>query len=152
MSIQEELRAELKDAMRAKDRARLDVIRQVESEISVVKSASDFSGEVDDKLYLKVVAAYVKRMQKALKEYEAAGERGAEMVETLGFEVSYLSRWLPKMLSEQDTRALVVGAIADLGLADPKQAGRVVGHLMKDHKGKLDGGLASKIARELLEA
>ncbi len=151
MSIKEELRAELKDAMRSKDRARLDVIRQVESEISVAKSAADFSGEVDDKLYLKVVAAYVKRMKKALKEYEAAGDRGEEMVKTLGFEVSYLSRWLPTMMDEEQTRALVTQAIADLSLTDAKQAGRVVGHLMKDHKGKLDGGLASKLARELLD-
>lgn len=150
MSIQEELRAELKDAMRAKDRARLDVIRQVESEISVVKSAANFSGEVDDKLYLKVLAAYVKRMQKAVKEYEAAGDRGKEMVQSLGFEVAYLSRWLPSMMSEEETRPLVTQAIAELGLTDAKQAGRVVGHLMKDHKGKLDGGMASKLARQLL--
>ena len=116
----------------------------------MAKSASDFSGEVDDKLYLKVLGAYVKRMQKAIKEYQAAGERGAEMVQSLGFEVSYLSRWLPTMMDEQETRALVAQAIADLGLTDAGQAGRVVGHLMKDHKGKLDGGLANKLARELL--
>lgn len=152
MSIQEELRAELKDAMRGKDRPRLDVIRQVESEISVVRSAADFSGEVDDALYLKVIGAYVKRMTKAVKEYEAAGERGAEMVQKLGYEVEYLSRWLPSMLGEAETLALVQQAITDLGISDVKQAGRVIGHLMKDHKGKLDGGLASKQAREILGA
>ncbi len=150
MSIQEQLRAELKDAMRGKDRQRLDVIRQVESEVSVVRSAADFSGEVDDKLYLRVLSAYVKRMQKAMVEYEAAGERGAEMADKLRFEVEYLSRWLPTMLDEQETLALVKQAIDALGISDPKQAGRVVGHLMKDHKGKLDGALASRLARQVL--
>ncbi len=152
MSIEQQLREELKDAMRKRDQPRLDVIRQVESELSVIKSAPGFSGEADDALYLKVVGAYVKRMQKAIKEYEAAGERGAEMVEQLGFEVKYLSRWLPSMLGEEETRELVKQALNVLGISDPKQAGRVVGHLMKDHKGKLDGGLASRLAREMLSA
>jgi uncharacterized protein YqeY len=150
MSVQEELRAELKDAMRQRDQGRLDAIRQVESELSVVKSAPGFKGEVDDALYQQVIATYVKRMDKARKEYEELGERGEEMAQKLAFEVDYLSRWLPKKLSEEDTRVLVRSAIAELGVSDPKQAGKLVGHLMKSRGGELDGALVNRLAREEL--
>lgn len=150
MSIRDELRTELKQAMRDRDQPRLDVIRQVESEISVAKSAPGFSGEVDDALYLQVIASYVKKMIKAHEEYAAAGERGRELADKLAFEIDYLRRWLPSKLDEAQTRALVLEAIAELGISDPKQAGRLVGQLMKSRKDDLDGGLVNRIAREEL--
>ncbi|MFQ5968233.1 MAG: GatB/YqeY domain-containing protein [Acidimicrobiia bacterium] len=150
MTIADELQAELEDAMRAKDRARLDVIRQVRTEASIRASAPGFFGEVDDDLYQEVISSYVKKMSKARAEYEALGEAGAEMAEKLAFEVSYLDRWLPQMQDEEETRALVRGAISELGVEDPKQAGRVIGHLMKAHPGELDGGLVNRLVREEL--
>lgn len=150
MSIREELRGELKDAMRARDRRRLDVIRQVETEVSAVRSAPGFAGEVDDGVYREVIAAYVKKMDKAREEYLALGERGAEEADKLGFEVTYLGRWLPKKLGEPEVRALVREAIAELGVSDPKQAGRLVGHLMKRGIEGLDGKVVHAVARDEL--
>ena len=150
MGIQAELREELKAAMRAKDQAKLNVLRAVETEVSNAKTASGFSGEVDDALYLTVVAAYAKKMTKALKEYEGAGERGEEQAAVLRFEVDYLGRWLPKMLDEAETRELVQKTVADLGVSGAKNIGRVMGAIMKDHKGQVDGGLVKRIAGELL--
>jgi uncharacterized protein YqeY len=97
-----------------------------------------------------VIGAYVKRMRKALDEYGKLGERASEMVDKLSFEVSYLERWLPQKLDERRTRELVREAIAELGLTGPQAAGRVTGHVMKQHKDEVDGGLVSKIAREEL--
>ncbi|MCC6750203.1 MAG: GatB/YqeY domain-containing protein [Deltaproteobacteria bacterium] len=150
MSIKEALNAELKDAMRAKDQPRLNVIRQVETEISVARAAPGFKGTVDDALYLQVIAAYVKKMDKARQEYAGLGERGREQVQQLGYEITYLSRWLPTKLDEAQTRALVKQAIAELGVTDGKSIGRLVGHLMKSHKDELDGGLVNRVAREEL--
>ncbi len=152
MSIQDELKTELKSAMRERDQKRLDVVRQIETEISVAKSAPGFSGKIDDELYLSVIAAYSKKMEKAIKEFEAAGDRGREMVEKLRFEVAFLSRWLPKLLDEQATRELVVQAIAELNAAGSKDVGKVMGKIMKSHKGQVDGGLVNRLARELLSA
>ena len=59
MTIHEELAEELKDAMRSKDRPRINVIRQVETEVTVAKTAPGFTGEVDDDLYRDVISAYV---------------------------------------------------------------------------------------------
>jgi hypothetical protein len=151
MTIQQQLTAELRDAMKAKDAPRRDVIRQVQTEAATARSHPDFTGEVDDAFYEKVIASYVKKMDKSREEYTALGERGEEMADKLAFEVEYLSRWLPSKLDEEATRRLVVEAIAELGAAgDEKAAGRVTGHLMKSHGQDLDGGLVNRLVREEL--
>lgn len=151
MSIQQELAAELRDAMKAKDVRRRDVIRQIETEVATAKSQPGFSGEVDDALYQKVIASYVKKMDKTRAEYESYGERGADMAAKLAFEVEYLSQWTPKKLSEAETSELIRAAIAELGVdGDEKAAGRVTGHLMKTRGKDLDGGLVNRLVREEL--
>lgn len=150
MTIQEEMTAELRAAMKEKDALRRDAIRQVQTEVATAKSQPDFDGEVDDVLYQAVINSYVKRMEKSRDEYAALGERGEEMSDKLAFEVEYLSRWLPEKLDEESTRRLVVEAIEELGADDEKAAGRVIGHLMKSHGNDLDGGLVNRLVREEL--
>lgn len=153
MSIQEELSAELRDAMKAKDARRRDVIRQVQTEVATAKSQPDFEGEADDAFYQKVIGSYVKKMDKSRAEYSEIGGRGAAMAEKLAFEVEYLSRWLPKKLDEPATRDLVQEAIRELGVAgDEKAAGRVTGHLMKARGEDLDGAMVNQVVREELGA
>lgn len=151
MGIQEELVAELQDAMRAKDKPRSSVIRQIQTEIAVAKSASGFNGEVDDDLYRSTIVSYVKKMEKARLEFEGLGDRGAEQAAKLAYEVEYLSRWTPTLLGEDATRDIVKAAIAELGIDDPKMMGRVMGHVMKS-EAELDGGLVNKLVREELGA
>ena len=153
MTIKEELTAELRDAMRAQDAPRRDVIRQIETEVSVARSQPGFEGEADDDLYRQVIGSYVKKMDKARSEYLEMGERGEALASKLGFEVEYLSRWLPQKLDEESTRELVRSAIADLGVAgEEKAAGRVTGELMKSRGADLDGGLVNRLVREELAA
>lgn len=151
MSIRDELAAELKDAMRAQDAPRRDVIRQIESEVSLARSEPGFGGEVDDALYSRVIAGYVKKMAKAREEYEGYGERGQAMAAKLRFEIDYLSRWLPKKLDEDSTRRLVAAKVDSLGVTgDEKAAGRVIGELMREQGDELDGGLVSRLVRQHL--
>ena len=152
MTIQDELRAELKDALKTSDRNRKDVIRAIETEVSRAKAEPSFEGDIDDDLYRTVIGSYVKKMTKARHEYDELGDRGEEMSVKLGFEIEYLSRWLPKQLDEAATKDLVFQAITELSAADPKQAGKVVGHIMKDHKDEVDGGLVNRLVREALGA
>ena len=151
MSIHDELAAELKDAMRSKDRPRINVIRQVETEVTVAKTAPGFRGEVDDHLYLQVIGSYVKKMDKARREYEAAGERGRDNAAKLAYEIEYLQRWLPTTLSEEETRALVRRAVAETGATEPKQTGMVIGIVMKSGAA-VDGATVSRLVREELGA
>jgi uncharacterized protein YqeY len=151
MSIHDDLRSELKDALRARDRARLDVIRQIETEVARVRSEPGFEGDVDDAVYGKVIAAYIKRMDKARREYVEAGERGKPLADKLAFEIDYLGRWLPSRLGEEETRRLVDDAIDELGASAPGDAGKVVGHVMRAHGDAVDGALVNRLAREALD-
>ena len=149
MGIQEELVAELVDAMKARDKPRTSVIRQVQTEIAVARSAPGFKGEIDDDLYKATIVSYVKKMEKARLEFEALGERGAEQASKLAYEVEYLSRWTPNLPGEAETREIVKSAIVELGVDDPKMMGRVMGHIMKMGV-ELDGGLVNRLVREEL--
>jgi uncharacterized protein YqeY len=151
MTIAEQLSEELKSAIKAGDGPRRDVIRQVQTEVATARSQPDFHGDVDDAFYQRIIASYVKKMDKSRQEYGEMGERGRPMAEKLAYEVQYLSRWLPQKLGEEDTRALVTEAIVELGAAgDEKAAGRVTGHLMKSRGDDLDGALVNRIVREEL--
>jgi len=151
MTIQEQLITELRSAMKEKDAPRRDVIRQVQTEVAIAKSQPEFTDEVDDAFYRKVIASYVKKMDKSREEYAALGERGEEMADKLAFEVEYLSQWLPTKLDEPQTRRLVAAAVEELGVSgDEKAAGRVTGHLMKNHGEDLDGSLVIRLVRKEL--
>jgi uncharacterized protein YqeY len=149
MRIQEQLAADRIAAMKSGDKATVSVVRQIDSEVALAKSAPGFEGEVDDDLYLATIAAYVKKMDKARSEYESLGERGLSQVEGLSFEIEYLSQFLPESLSEEDTRTLVRQTIAELGVDDPKMKGRVIGAVMQAGEG-LDGALVARLAGEEL--
>ena len=147
----EQLSQELKDAMKSKDVDRRDVIRMIEAEVSLAKSAAGFKGEVNDDLYRQVIAGYSKKMDKARAEYVDLGSRGEEMARKLAWEVTYLSQWLPTKLDEASTEALVRETISALGVAgDSKAAGRVIGQIMKNHKDEVDGGLVNRLVSAAL--
>jgi len=149
MSIEQELDDELKDALRSKDRARLDVIRQIRTEVAKAAAEPKAADEDSDARHTRIIRSYVKKMDKAREEYAGYGERGTDMVAKLAFETDYLGKWLPDEPSAADVEAIVADAISAAGVDDPKQAGRVIGSIMKEHQG-LDGGLVNKLVREAL--
>jgi uncharacterized protein YqeY len=151
MSIQEQLIADQRTAMKTGDRPTLNVIRQIQTEVSQAKSAPGFEGDVDDDLYVATIGTYVKRMDKARIEYEGFGGRGREQAEKLAFEIEYLSRFLPVTLGEEDTRAIVRRTIDEIGADDPKMAGRVIGAVMKSNDG-LDGSLVARLVGDELSS
>ena len=146
MSIEQELSDELKDALRAGDAKRKNAIRAIQTEAARAKSEPGFGGDTDDAFFEKISLP----CDIAGGEPEAASG-GQEMAAKLGFEVEYLGRWLPQLLDEEATLELVKGAIEQLGASDPKEAGKVVGFVMKSHKGEVDGGLVNRLVRAELE-
>jgi uncharacterized protein YqeY len=150
MPIEQELNDTLKGAMRDKDQATLDVVRMLKSKIGERRTAKGFSGTVDDALLVEVIGAYRKQMQKALEEYDKLGERGREQAEKLRFEIEFCGRYLPATMGEDELRKLVAERVAALGVSDPKQVGRVVGDVMKTHKGQVEAADVKRIAEELL--
>ncbi len=150
MRIEEDLQAELVKAMKARDALTLNVVRQIRSRVKEATTARGFEGEVDDALHLAVIQRYCKQMAKALPDYEAAGERGAAMVEQLKGELQYLEKYLPRRLDEAATRALVTEVVASTGAQDRSQMGRVMGAIMGAHRDSVDPGLVKRLVNEAL--
>ena len=140
MSLEEDLRKQLTDAPKARDQRTADTIRMIMTKVMERRTAKGFTGQVDDALYTDVIGAYKKTLQKAREEYVAAGERGAEHAAGLQWEVEFCDRFLPKGLGADEIRAAVRAAIAATGAKDVKMAGRIVGEVMKQHKGMVEAG------------
>jgi hypothetical protein len=152
MSIEAQLNDLLKDAMRAKDARTADCIRMIKTKHMERRTAAGFKGTLDDNLWLDVVAAYQKQLRKAREEYAALGERGADALPQLDFEIGFCARFLPKAAGDDEVRATVRETLARMGASDPKQAGRVMGEIMKAHKGKFDPSAVKRIVEEELAA
>jgi uncharacterized protein len=151
MALEQTLTDTLTQAIKAKDTRTADVVRMLKTKIQERRTAKGFSGEVDDALVLDVIGAYRKLLQKALAEYEKVGERGAAQAAQLRFEIEFCERYLPRTMDEAAARALVRERIAALGISDPKQAGRLVGDIMKTHRGQVEAADLKRIADELLK-
>jgi uncharacterized protein len=149
MSIAEQLGAARDAALKAGDTATVSVIRQIESEVALARTAEGFRGQVDDDLYRRTIESYVKKMDKARREYQELGDRGQAHADKLAFEIDYLSRWIPAKLDEGATRELVRSTIAELGAADPKERGAVIGAVMRSGA-EVDGTLVARLVAEEL--
>ena len=147
MALIDDLSTALKEAMKAKDKPKLDAIRQVQTEIA--KKKSEKGEDATYELVLGVISSYVKKMAKAVDEYNSLGERGAEMAEKIQFEIDFLSQWLPEQLSEEDVEKLVDEVLAELEEVDMSQMGKIIGAVMAKSDG-LDGSVVSKIVREII--
>jgi uncharacterized protein len=151
MALEQALTDTLTQAIKAKDGKTSDVVRMIKTKIQERRTAKGASGQVDDALVLDVIGAYRKQLQKALAEFDKVGERGAAQAAVLRFEIEFCERYLPKTMDDAGVRALVKERIAALGITDPKQAGRLVGEIMKTHKGQVEAGDVKRVADELLK-
>ena len=147
MALVDDLSASLKEAMKAKDKPKLDAIRQVQTEIA--KKKSEKGEEATDELVLAVISYYVKKMTKAVEEYQTLGDRGTEMAEKIQFEIDFLSEWLPEQLSEEEVEKIVDAVLIEMGDIDISQMGKVIGAVMSKGEG-IDGSLVSKIVKSKL--
>jgi len=150
MSIEAQLAELLKEAMRSKDARTADCIRMIKTKHMERRTAAGFKGPLDDALWLDVISAYQKQLRKAREEYVAIGARGAEALPQIDFEIDFCARFLPKTASDDEVRTIVRETLARLGVSDPKQAGRVVGDIMKANKGKLEAATVKRFVDEEL--
>lgn len=152
MALAQQLDDTLKGAIKDKDPRTANVVRMLKTRLAERTTAKGFSGRVDDALVVDVIGAYRKQLQKALAEYEKLGDRGADQATELRFEIAFCERFLPKGMDETALRALVAERLTSLNITDPKQTGRLVGDVMKTHKGQVDAADVKRVAEELLRA
>jgi len=150
MGLEQQLTDTLTKAIKDKDSQTANAVRMLKTKLQERRTAKGFSGTVDDALVLDVVGAYRKQLQKAIGEYEKAGERGAAQIAQLRFEIDFCERFLPRGMDDAAARALVQERLTALAITDPKQVGRLVGDVMKTHKGQVEAADVKRIAEEIL--
>ena len=152
MSFEEQLNNRLKEAMRAKDQRMMSMTRMVKSRMQERITAKGFSGEKDDALWQDVVESYAKSQKKALEQYTAIGAPAQEHIDQITWELEALQEFLPKKADEATLRGWIQETIDGLGGAGKANIGRVMGAVMKAHKGEADAADVRKLAEEMLKA
>jgi uncharacterized protein YqeY len=147
-TLEQQINDRMKDAMRAKDRRTSMLMRMIKSKVTELVTSKNYRGEEGDVLWQGVIEAYVKASRKTLTEYQALGESGAEHADQVEWEIETLSVYLPQLADADQTRQWVRDAIASLG--EGAAVGRIMGEVMKAHKGEVDPGLTKQIAQEEL--
>ncbi len=137
---------DMKAAMKAKDKLKVDTIRMVNAaiknaEINGKKELSE--GEV-----VEVITREIKMRRDALEEYKKANR--PEELAKLEEEINILMEYMPEQLSETELRQVIQETIIETGAQSAKDMGKVMGALMPKVKGKADGKLVSSLVKELL--
>lgn len=144
MSLKEQLKADMKEAMKAREAGKtvLSVIRMVNGAIK--NTEINEKRELSDTDILGILAKEMKMRQDSLAEFEK-GQR-EDLVAQTKEEMEILKKYLPAQLSENEIRTIVVNVISSL--TAPVKMGDVMGKVMSETKGKADGKLVNTIVRE----
>ncbi len=143
MTIIEQINHGIKEAMRSRDQLRLDTLRMLKSKILAVDARSN----LPDTEVLKLFKTYFGNLQEALDHAQVANR--PETVEKLKKELNVVQEFLPIALTSEETKSIVVQAIADCGAKTKKDVGLVMKSIMKINN-KVDGKLAKDLADQLL--
>lgn len=150
MSLELQLKETLKNAMRAKDRPLLNLVRMLKTKMTERTTKGGFDGVVDDALWLEVIMAYEKSQKKALNQYTEIGEAASEQIDELTWEINQLQQWLPAKASREQIATWVAEAIESLGGNEGVHAGRIIGQVMKNHRDVVDAAIVRECVNEAL--
>ena len=148
MSLKEQLRADLTDAMRAKDDVRRSTLRMALTAVTNEEVAGKQARELSDDEVLKVLARELKKRREAATAYAEAGhpDRAASEIA----EAAVLESYLPAQLDDDELIALVASAIAEIGASGPQEMGQVMKVVQPKVAGRADGGrVAAEVKRQL---
>lgn len=149
MAIREQIDAKLKQARIDKDERTRNVIGMLKNKVLLELKSGSGRAE-DDELWREVIAGYAKQQQKAIPEFEKAGERGSEAKAEAEWEISFCQQFLPSKLDEAGTEALVKKIATDNGITSAREMGKLMGLIMKSHKDEVDGAIVKKVAAKVL--
>jgi uncharacterized protein YqeY len=147
MGLVEQIKSDLEQAIRQKDRTRCSTLRLLLSSIHNAEINKQHKA-LDDASTIEVVSREVKQRRESIEAYEK-GNR-PDLVAQEKSELEILSGYLPEQMSRDEIIAAAQKTIADIGAKGPGDKGKVMGQLMPQTKGKADGKEVSDIVSELL--
>lgn len=148
MNLFDKVSGDIKTAMLARDKVRLEALRGIKKEFLEAKTAKGGDGELSDDSALKILAKMMKQRKESASIYteqnreDLAGEELAQ--------AAIIEEYLPKQLSEEELTAALKEIIARVGATSAKEMGKVMGTATKELAGKAEGKAISAKVRELL--
>jgi uncharacterized protein YqeY len=145
MTLEEQINADIKTAMLARDQARLEALRAIKAAILLLKTSPEgLSPETEAKAMQKMV-----KQRKETADIYTTQNR-TDLAEVELFQASVIEGYLPKQMSEEELRAELTKIIAAAGVTGPGDMGKVMGLANKQLAGKAEGKMISTLVKELL--
>ncbi len=149
--LKEKIQDEVKEAMKAKDSVKVTVLRGVlaafTNELVATKRQPSESLAEDEEI--KVVQKLAKQRKDSIEQYRAGGRD--DLVEQEKVELAIIKKYLPQMMARNDIKKLAIAKQTEMSLTDPSKKGMLMGALMKDLKGKAEGGDVKEVVDEMFE-
>ncbi len=150
MSLKDRISEEIKTAMKARDKLRLETVRGIKKVILEKESEIRAKGrdELTEEEELAIVMQLAKQRRDSIKQFTDAGRD--ELADKEAKELEILEEYLPAQLSDADIEAAVNDAIAQVGATGPRDMGKVMGPVMQKLKGQADGAKVQAIVKAKL--
>ena len=139
---------DIKEAMKAKDKVKLETLRNVKKFFHEAKTAPGANDTLTDDAALKIMQKLVKQGKDSASIYQGQGR--ADLAEAELAQVAVLEAYLPKQMSNEELEAALKEIIAEVGAAGPQDMGKVMGVATKKLAGKAEGRAISAKVKELL--
>lgn len=147
MTLKDKLMEDLKASMKNKDSVRKNTITMIRAAIKQLEL--DQRKELEDDEVLEIISKQLKEKRNALEDFKKAERQ--DLIDLTEEEINILLEYLPKQLSDEELRQIVIKTLDELGAKDLKDMGKIMKSIMPKIKGKADGGRVNKIVREILK-
>lgn len=148
MALFEQVSNDIKEAMKARDKVRLETLRNIKKVFIEAKTAPGANDTLEDAAALKILAKLAKQGKESAATYVQQNRQ--DLADDELAQVAVIEEYLPKQLSEAEIEAVVKTIIADTGAQGMKDMGKVMGLASKQLAGKADGRVISGIVKTLL--
>ena len=150
MDLFDKISADIKTAMLARDKVRLETLRGIKKEFLEAKTAKGADGNLSDEQAVKILAKMAKQRRETAQIY--AEQSRPELAENELAEAAVIEEYLPKALSTEELRAELTAIIAETGATSPKEMGKVMGVASKRLAGRADGRAISEMVKQILNS
>lgn len=148
MNLFDTISADIKSAMLAREKVRLETLRGIKKEFLEAKTAKGADGNLSDDQAIKILAKMAKQRRETAEIY--AQQSRPELAENELAEAAVIEEYLPKALADEELTAALRDIIARTGATSAKEMGKVMGVASKELAGRADGKVISAKVRELL--
>ena len=149
MSVYDKLLSDMKDAMKARDKVRLGVIRGIKAQVMNAKVA-DGNHDLNEDQINDIIMKEIKQQKESLEEFQKADRQ--DLVEEQQAKLKIAEEYAPKQLSEAEVEKVVQETISQIGAESMADFGKVMGAIMPKVKGQADGSIINKLVKQQLQS